>query len=390
MERESVMTSLHDIYSQRITILIISLFLILCTLLGTLFAQSSSQLIHAFYFKSLPSTYKAQELLFASLKDSGANTIILELPMNEQGVPDLGRIPDAVYLAHQAGFKLHIVLPTRQFPGILSKHRDWEDAQYALGSGTVQATGKLDLFNQAAVEYVASLAKEIASYSVDALLLGTDFIYSPVEGIGPSAREQTLIDLKWAPDPRLLFRKVVRGPDGPIIEEYGEYYRRWTELKRDRLLNVFAHIRKASRTVNAGIKFGIPIPVVIPVTTEDQIFTRFAYDMNAFRKLDCDYFWTAIDYRDIKSRQNLTYRQTMEQLSRIATSAIKAAKVPSKVILTLQATSETGTLIPMFEMEEITGLIRSSGDTGIAYIIGPDTIVNRTLMKKMFRNQAQP
>ena len=92
--------------------------------------------------------------------------------MNGQGFPDLGKIPDSVYHAHQAGFKLHIALPTRQFPGILSQHRDWEDAQYALGSGTVKSTRKLCLFNQAAMEYVASLVKEIASYSVDALLPG--------------------------------------------------------------------------------------------------------------------------------------------------------------------------------------------------------------------------
>jgi len=353
---------------------------------GATFSQSNAQLVHAYYFKKLPSDYKTLELFFASLKDTGANTIILELPMNEQGFPDLGRIPDSVYLAHQAGFKLHIVLPTRVFPGILSQHSDWEDAQYALGSGTVQSTGKLDLFNPAAMEYVASLAKEIASYSVDALLLGADFMYTPVEGIGPAAREQTLIELKWAPDPRMLYRKVVRGSDGPVIEEYGEYYRRWTELKRDRLLNVFSHIRKVARAVNAGMKFGIPIPVVIPVSTEDRIFTQYAYDMSAFRKLDCDYYWTAIEYRDIKSRQNLTYRQTLEQLSRIANSAIKAVKLPNRVIVTLQATSETGTMIPMFEMEEITGLVRSSGETGIAYIIGPETTVNRTLMKKMFKN----
>lgn len=353
-------------------------------------AQTSDQFVHAYYFKSMPSDYQKQELLIASLKDTGANTIILELPMNEHGIPDLRKIPNSVYLAHQAGLKLHIVLPTRQFPGIISRHRDWEDTQYALGSGTVQATGKLDLFNKAAVDYLASLAREIASYSVDALLLGPDFYYAPTEGIGPAAREQTKIDLKWAPDPRTLFRKVSRGSDGPIIEEYGEHYGKWTAFKRDRLLYVFERIRKAGRSVNGGLKIGIPIPVVMPVTTADKIFTRFAYDINAFRKLNSDYYWTAIEYRDIRSKQNLTYRQAMEHLSRVANSAITAVKLPEQVILALQATTETGAVIPLFEMEEITELAGSSGKTGIAYIIGPDATVNRTFMKKIFRKQARP
>ena len=98
----------------------------------------------------------------------------------------------------------------------------------------------------------------------------------------------------------MLYKKVVRGSGGPIIEEYREYYRRWTELKQDLLLHVFARIRKASRTVNADMKFGIPIYAVMPVSTEDRIFTQFAYDMSAFRRLDCDDYWTAIEYRNIQ------------------------------------------------------------------------------------------
>jgi len=200
----------------------------------------------------MPSDYKKKESLIASLKDTGANAIILELPMNDQGFPDLGRIPDSVYLAHQAGLKIHVVLPTRQFPGMLSRHREWEDAQYVLGGGTVRSTGKLDLFNQAAVEYVASLAKELASYSVDALLLGQDFYYAPVEGIGQAAREQAMIDLKWDPDSRTFFKKVMNGSEGIIVEEYGEDFGKWTAFKRDRLLYVFDQIRKAGRSANAG------------------------------------------------------------------------------------------------------------------------------------------
>ena len=73
---------------------------------------------------------------------------------------------------------------------------------------------------------------------------------------------------------------------------------------------------------NANLKIGIPIPVIMPLTTTDRIFTQFAYDMSAFRKHNSDFSWTAIEYRNIKSKQNLTYLQTLEQFSRMAKSAI--------------------------------------------------------------------
>jgi len=384
------MTSLRCMKKRTFMILFVFVIVIADWLSGTCFAQNPAQFVKAYYFKSMPAEYAKQELLIASLKDTGANTIILELPLNEEGVPDLRRIPNSVYLAHQAGLKFHIVLPMRRLPGVLSQHSGWEDTQYDLGSGTVQSTGKLDLFNNDAVAYLASLAKEIASFSVDALLLDRDFFYAPVEGIGPAAREKTLIELNWAPDPRQLFKKVVKGPNGIVIEEYGEYFKKWTALKRDRLLNVFDQIKTAGRSVNSGIKIGISVPVVLPVSTAGMLFTQFAYDISAFQKYSCDYYWTAIEYRDIRADENLTYGQMMEQLSRMALSAITAVGSREQVILALQATTKSGKMVPLFQMEEVANLVRNSGETGIAFIIGPDVVVNRTLMKKIFRNQAQP
>jgi hypothetical protein len=383
------MSAIRDTHRRPVVFHLLSLFLIMAFCTGTSFSQSSSQAVHAYYFRKLPLDYNIKEKLIASLKDTGANTIILELPMTEQGLPDLGKIPDSVYLAHQAGLKLFIVLPTRKFHGILSQHKDWEDARYDLRSGTVQSTGKFDLFNPAVVAYLASLSKEIASYSVDALLLGPDFYYAPVEGIGPAARKQTMIDLKWAPDPRMLFKKVTSGSDGLIIEQYGDTYGKWTEQKRDRLLQVFDQIRKAGRSVNAELKIGIPIPIVMPITTEDKIFTEYAYDIGAFRKFNSDYYWTTIGYQDIKSKQNLTYRQTMEQISRIANFVVTSVKLPNQVILALQATTENGRMMTLYEIEEITELLRNSGETGIAFIIGEDDAINRLFMKKIFRNKVQ-
>jgi hypothetical protein len=85
------------------------------------------------------------------------------------------------------------------------------------------------------------------------------FYDAPVEGIGPATGEQAVYDLnvydlKWFPDPRALFKKVVRGADGPIIEEYREDYGKWTALKRT--VSCLFSIRSGKRAapMNAGLK----------------------------------------------------------------------------------------------------------------------------------------
>lgn len=44
----------------------------------------------------------------------------------------------------------------------------------------------------------------------------------------------------------------------------------------------------------------------------------------------------------------------MEQLSRNKNSSIAVVKLPDQIILALQATAETGKVISLFEIEEIT------------------------------------
>jgi hypothetical protein len=51
---------------------------------------------------------------------------------------------------------------------------------------------------------------------------------------------------------------------------------------------------------------------------------------------------------------------------------------------------EAGKLIPLFEIEKITELVRSSGETGIVGSIGPDATVNRMFMKTILNSRAQP
>jgi len=179
------MTSFLTTNSRSAVVLVLSMVLIWVCMAGAPSAQPSAQLVHAYYFNRMPTEYKKQEFAHCFTERYGG----------EYHHPGTADERSGCARASQP-FPTQCILRTRQDSNSMSycptptiarhcfKAQGLGDTQYALGSGTVQSTGKLDLFNREAVEYLASLAKEIASYSVDALLLGPDFYYSPVEGIG--------------------------------------------------------------------------------------------------------------------------------------------------------------------------------------------------------------
>ena len=351
-------------------------------------ASASMPYVNAFSVTKLPKSYPSMEAFFASLRNTGANTVIIDLPMTDAGFPAMNVIPNVVYLAHQAGFKLFVVLPTRRLDGPLSKHDDWEDMRYDLSSERYERTGKLDLFQQPAVDYLAALAKELAAFSVDAVLLGRDFSYGPTEGMSRFAVNDASQRLGSDLHPSKLYRKIENGPDGPFVRNFTELFQRWTALKRDRLLAVYQAIAKSVHTANSTVKVGIPVPITYPLMNTGEIFTQHSYDMNAFRNLNVDYFWTGIPYRALQKQQGLSNRQTTELVSRIAHAAVTASKDAAKTIIVVPMADENASQnYPFSEIEEITALIKQAGETGRAYGINPGVSVNREFTNKLFRRQ---
>lgn len=349
-------------------------------------AGPPSPVVSAFYVKRLPDTYSAQEKFFASFRNTGINTLIMELPLTPDGYPDIDVVPNAVFLSHQAGIGLYVVLPTRTMPGPISDHDDWEDRKYDLNSDGYRRAGKLDLFNTAAVDYLASLARELASFSVDGLLLGTDLAYEPLEGMSRIAAKFASIKLDADIDPANMYKKLGKGPSGRFIQEYSDLFLKWAGLKRDRLVTVFDTIRTAARKANGSLRFGLAIPVVYPVTTPVEMLSLFAFDMDAYRRKDTDYFLASIEYRDLQEQLNLNYRQATELVTRVARSVFTAAKDGQKVIVVLPMTERlTGKYLRFSEIEEINGLIRNIGETGIGYVIKPDTELNPQFTSKLFK-----
>ena len=108
-------------------------------------AEVRPALTNAFFLPTVPADYAKLEKYFATLKDGGANTVIIGPPAG--GVPDADALPNIVYLAHAAGLRIYFSLPSRGWTDALREHPEWEDMRYDLNSGTLQGTGKLDLFH---------------------------------------------------------------------------------------------------------------------------------------------------------------------------------------------------------------------------------------------------
>ena len=358
-----------------------------CTLCfsGSLSAQTTAPVLYGFHARELPEAYAAQERLFASLRGSGANTVILDLPVTDEGFLDRNTLSNAVYLIHQAGLHVFVIMPTRRDPAAIRDHPEWEDRQYDLAMNSHRGTGLLDLFQTAVLEHLAEQSREIASYAVDGILLGEDFRYGIGDGLGKTAVSIVERSLKVKISAKTLFITVDRKAEPPVIEEYGAGFWTWTEEKRDRLIDAYETIRANARSVNPGIKVGVPVPIVVPVATPSELLARHAFDGSAYRKIDADHYWASIDYRSTKVEQQLSFAESVQLLSRSAYAAISSIKDLDRMTFVLQATFASGTALPLSEIEQATNLVRHAGRTGIVYSITPRAIPSAALTNKMFR-----
>jgi hypothetical protein len=213
-------------------------------------AETPPNPTNAFFLSAVPADYAKLEKYFAALKDGGANTVIIG-PL-AGGVPDGDALPNIVYLAHASGLRIYFVLPTRGWPGALREHPEWEDMRYDLNSGTLQATGRLDLFQPEAVDYLVKLYRDVASYSIDGILFGEDFYYRDTEGMSAAALEEYKKRFTNALIPGKAIVRVGSTGNGPEVLEYGEGFREWTELKKERLAGALQSIDRKSTRLNSS------------------------------------------------------------------------------------------------------------------------------------------
>jgi hypothetical protein len=349
-------------------------------------AGPATPTVNAFYLKTLPEAYSAQEKVFASFKNTGINAVIIELPLTANGYPNIDVVPNIVFFAHQVGVKIHIVLPTRLIPGPLNDHDDWEDRAYDLNGDGYRRTGKLDLFNKAVVEYLAEITRKVASYSVDGILLGADFNYEPLEGMSRAAATFASSKLNANIEPANMYKKMGKGPEGRFIEVYSELFLKWAGVKRDRLVTVFETMKAAARKSNVSLTFGLTVPVVYPMTSSLDMLTRFSFDLDEYRKKGVDYYLAAIDYREMQEKKNFSYRQATEAVSHVCRAMFSLAKDGRRIIIVLPMTERlTAKSLRHSEIEEMYALARSVANMGVGFVIKSDTELDSQFTSRLFK-----
>lgn len=116
------------------------------------------------------------------------------------------------------------------------------------------------------------------------------------------------------------------------------------------------------------------------------MLSLFAFDMDAYRRKDADYFLASINYRDLQEQQNLNNRQATELVTRVARAVFTAVKDGQKIIIVLPMAEQlTEKNLRFSEIEEINGLIKNVGDMGISYVIKTETELNPQFTSKLFK-----
>ncbi len=342
--------------------------------------------INAFFLSGIPVNYADCERFFTALKEGGANSVILA-PPDDGRMVDKAAIPNAVYLAHQAGLRIFFVVPVRKVDALLNEHSNWEDMQFDLGSGTIQPTGRLDLFNPEVAGHLIKEVRDIASYSVDGILLGEDFFYSDTEGMSAFALNAHKQKYGSAFSSGSAFGRVGRDDDDNLaVVEGGEGFNEWTELKKSRLMELLTNMITEGKAVAPSVQFGVPLHITGLFTTPKEILRRFAYDMEAFEKLNIGFYWISIPHRDMRTAQGLTYKKTLETLSRLVMATSGSVKDPGKIIIAVQTMSSSGKILPLSEIEEVSTIVKKAGEPGIAYMLGAQVLPSE-LSRKLFQRQ---
>ena len=348
-------------------------------------AESSTSQVNAFFLRSIPGRYHDMEILFQRLKSGGANTIIAR-PLKKNGNIDAASLTNLIFISHMAGLRVYVVLPTRLDRRVLETHPVWEEIRYDLESGTLQATGLLNLANPQVVAHLVKRFKEVAAFSVDGILLDEDFVYESTEGMSPPLLSEYTRIYGSPFAARKVFAKASPAITDSDIKDFDKSFWQWSELKRDAMVNAAQEIGKACRAVQGDIKFGIPLHVPGGETPQ-QALARFAYDMKAFRNLAIDFYWFELRSAEGAGQGGRSYKKDLEHFSRLVKSATTMQSDPAKMIIAIPATTSRKVL-PLFEIEDITALAKQAGETaGIAYLMEQAAVPPPALTNKLFERQ---
>ncbi len=343
----------------------------------------------ALYLMNQPADYEMFEELVKSYRDTGADTMIIR-PIGNTGVLDRKILAKSVFFAHAAGLKLYVLLPTRGIRWVLAEHPDWQDVRYDVRTGRLEPCDKLDLFNPHVTVYLTDLFRDIAEYSIDGIILDEDYYYSDTEGMSGRA----LAGYRQKFGSSFPLRKALGQVSGELpqdhaVDRFGEAFWRLAELKKAKLLLLLQNIMQASRAVNKQIVFGVTLHVPGLFLEEKELLAWYSHDLKAFRKVDVNFFWLALPHRDIRAQKDINYKKSIETVSRIAVSSLSLVNDPARIVFAVQTVAVDGKPLSISEIEEVTTQVRKTGDTGIAFMVVPDSGLSADLTRKIFKGRPE-
>ncbi len=342
--------------------------------------------MNAFFLRSIPERYHDLEILSQRLRSGGANTVITRLP-RKNGDIHAATLTNLIFLSHQNGLRVYVVLPTRFDRRALVSHPEWEDIRYDPRTGKLHPDGSLDLANPEAVMFLVQRVKEVAAFSVDGILLDEDFGFGITDGMGSSMLKEFTRRYGSPFDARKVFEKISTEISDADINAFDKSFWQWSELKKDVIANSVLELSRACRGVQGMIKFGIPLRTPGGETPQLSL-ARFSYDMKALKKLDVDFYWAELrSAEDAVWKGGKSYNKDLEYFSRMVKSVSSVQKEQEKNIIVIPATA-SGKALPMFALEEITFLVQMEGKTtGIAYLMDQTAVPSDTLTKKLFKRE---
>ena len=327
--------------------------------------------VRAYYLKNMPADFGKIAKLFAIFQETGANMVIVGQASN--GAPLSQKIlANVVFLAHQKGLKLYVVVPTRGNSSLLASHSEWEDRRYDIRKGSIVTSRMIDLFNLGAQKAIIASVKDAVSSLADGILLGEDFLLAEGDGMGRAAMDAYKRKFNHDLNADRIFAST---------DNRNEEYEGFIRMKQDMLVDTAQKIIETSRETNRSVRFGMPLPFDRYADVLDRL-PEYRRTVKTLQGVTADFYWINLPHHE---QEGLNYRKGMEAIARTAMIVSDAAGDQRKVMIVLPLLSFSGNVLASTEVEEATDMSHKGGKTFVAYEVKGTMPLNSQLMKKLFR-----
>lgn len=344
----------------------------------------------------LPPKDKWDEL-FINLKKGGANTLIVRVFHNKgdryhcglkseltEGVYFSSRylpviedmLKDFTNKAKVYGFKVFAWMTTRYAN---YGRNDLKPVNaYSFEKNEFFYSKGIDFFDKYNQEFIKLVFKEIASYSIDGILLQDDLFYRHNEGFNQAVDEEFYLTSGDKPLPQKLYIKK-----GDRIT-YTELFYKWREFKSERIAEFVRELRKAIKTVNPDIKIAVNLTYEA-ISNPKGALSWLAHNINEMKD-ESDYFSLMAYHRQIMEELNLNLSQVKNYLLNMVNKCKEIFPNDSKrVIFKIQIKDwKTKETLKDDEIVDIISYSKGIEDLSVAIVPYPPDISDK-IMNRLFK-----